>query len=201
MSSARLLVDWKSKKFVSTYNLFVNSTRDDVFFTSIVSWTSVIRRQFDSVLFEYTCVNSVPRSQIHIHDEYVGRHSSVCHLTHVDSRTLRHVSLTSLISVIVSWRKRTSRRQTQRDLTRIVRSEVYRWLRRWLIEGVECLDRQMILYRYTVLSRQSLISTLQLTVRLAEIYWQVQEVESRRISWSSSRNWSVEKTENTSWDE
>ena len=32
----------------------------------------------------------------------------------------------------------------------------------------EGLDRQMFLYRYTVLSRRSLISTLQLTVRLVE---------------------------------
>ena len=46
-----------------------------------------------STSLRYACVDTVQRSQIL--DEHVDRHPRVCHSTHVDSRTLRHVSLIS----------------------------------------------------------------------------------------------------------
>ena len=67
-------------------------------------------------------------------------------LTDIRASVIRHTQIVVLsdacpwrlkISVIVSWRKRTSRRQTQWDFTRILGSEVYLRLRRWLIEDVE----------------------------------------------------------------
>ena len=96
-------------------------------------------------------------------------------LTDIRASVIRHMWTFALsdtypwyptISVIVSWRTRTSRRQTQWDLTRIFRSEVYFKSRRWLIESVvrwtgDSIDRWFC----TVLSRRNSLATLQLTLQ------------------------------------